>query len=158
MIYSVLIFLLINFLSLLLLTKIAFKLNLIDIPNERKIHNKPVPYIGGLSISICLLFSLILFPFFPNDLSIILSIAFLITLVGFIDDKFKLSAGNKLTLQIIPIFYLIFFERMILISIGDYNVFNLNLNTFAIPLSMVVFGIHHFVMYKSAFLMARSRL
>ncbi len=137
MTYSIIIFIFINFISLLLLVKIAFKLNLIDIPNKRKIHKKPVPYIGGLSISICFLFSLIFFPNFPDDLSLIISIAFLITLVGFIDDKFKLNAGNKLTLQIIPIFYLIFFENMFLNTIGDYNTFNLNLSTFAIPFTFL---------------------
>ena len=39
---------------------------------------------------------------------------FLISLIGLIDDKYNLNAGSKLSLQVIPIFYLIIFENLAL--------------------------------------------
>ena len=42
-----------------------------------------------------------------------------------IDDKFNLSVINKLSLQIIPILYLIISQNLILNELGDYNYFQL---------------------------------
>ena len=38
--------------------KLSYKLRLVDIPNERKIHSKPTAFTGGITISIILLFAL----------------------------------------------------------------------------------------------------
>ena len=57
--------------------------------------------------------------------------------VGFIDDKFKLNIGSKLSLQIIPIFYLIVMENMSLSDIGDYKYFYLELNSFEVPFTIL---------------------
>ena len=57
--------------------------------------------------------------------------------MGLIDDKFNLNVGGKLSLQIIPIFYLIIFENLSLSHIGDYNYFKLELGTFAIPFTLL---------------------
>tara|TARA_Y100000768_G_scaffold350053_1_gene300013 strand:+ start:572 stop:1513 length:942 start_codon:yes stop_codon:yes gene_type:complete len=110
---------------------------LLDIPNKRKIHKKPTAYTGGIAISVILLTAIILFDNFNKSLSLILSIAFLISFVGLIDDKFNLNIGGKISLQIIPILYLVIFENLSLISLGDYNYFNLALNTFAVPFTIL---------------------
>ena len=99
--YILLIYLFISFSIFIVISKVSYKLNLLDIPNKRKIHSKPTAYTGGLAISIAYLFSLKLFEFGSNDLSLIVSIGFLIAIVGFIDDKYNLNTGGKLSLQII---------------------------------------------------------
>ena len=139
--YIIFCFLLIYFLS-----KLSYKLNLVDIPNDRKIHKDPTVYTGGIAVSIIFCFSIIWIDFSINTLNQILSIAFLISLIGFIDDKYNLNVGGKLSLQIIPIFYLIFSENLYLNSLGNYDYFNIDLGTFKIPFSIlaVLFLINSF--------------
>jgi hypothetical protein len=48
----------------------------------------------------------------------------LIAIVGFIDDKYNLNIGGKLSLQIIPIIYLIFIQKIFLNQLGDYDFLN----------------------------------
>ena len=131
------IYLLLNFLVLFLCSKISYRFNLVDLPNERKIHTEATAYTGGIAISVILLLAIILFDNFSETVSLILSIAFLISIVGLIDDKYHLNTGGKLSLQIIPIFYLVFFENLALTQIGDYKYFSIELGAFAIPFTFL---------------------
>ena len=134
---TIIIYSLLSFLLLFVCTKISYKLNLLDFPNKRKVHSKPVVYTGGIIISIILLSSIELFVISDKYLNLIISIAFLIALVGFIDDKYHLNTGGKLSLQVIPIFYLVVFENLVLTHIGDYNYFKLELGAFVIPFTFL---------------------
>ena len=134
---TILIYFLLSFVILFLCGKVSYMLNLVDIPNKRKIHSEATAYTGGIAISIILLFAIILFDDFNKSLSSILSIAFLISIVGLVDDKYHLSIGSKLSLQIIPIFYIVIFENLALSQLGDYNYFNLDLGAFAIPFTFL---------------------
>ena len=87
MISTTIMYILLNFIVLFVCGKISYKLNLVDLPNKRKIHSRMTAYTGGISISVILLFAIILFDNFYPRLSLILSIGFLITIVGLIDDK-----------------------------------------------------------------------
>ena len=146
MIYNFLIYFLLNFLIIFFCTKISYKLKLLDLPNKRKVHSQPTAFTGGITISLILLFTLQLLDVFDKSLGLILSLSFLISLVGLIDDKFSLNTGGKLSLQILPIFYLIIFENLILQDIGDYYYFKLELGTFAVPFTLlsVLFLINSF--------------
>jgi UDP-GlcNAc:undecaprenyl-phosphate GlcNAc-1-phosphate transferase len=126
-----------SFLILFIFALASYKLNLVDLPSERKIHLKPTAFTGGLTMSIIYICSIQLFDIHGKDLNLILSIAFLIAILGLIDDKYNLDTGSKLSLQIIPIFYLIVFENMTLTHIGDYRWFKLNLGTFSIPFTLI---------------------
>ncbi|MDA9105664.1 undecaprenyl/decaprenyl-phosphate alpha-N-acetylglucosaminyl 1-phosphate transferase [Candidatus Pelagibacter sp.] len=125
---------------------ISYKLNLLDIPNKRKMHLKPTAYTGGLALCFIYIFAIFLFNFPSQKLDLILSIAFLIGVVGFIDDKYSLNVGGKLSLQIIPIIYLILLENFNLNQIGDYDYFKLELNSFSVPFTLlsVMFLINSF--------------
>ena len=121
-----------------LCAKISYKLNLLDVPSKRKIHKSGTAYTGGLAISIILLTAIVIFDSFNTTLSLVLSISFLITVVGLVDDKYHLNIGGKLSLQLVPIFYLVIFEGVLALSqLGDYNYFNLSLGTFAIPFTFL---------------------
>ena len=137
MIITTLIYILLSFTFLLISGKISYYLNLVDIPNERKIHTQNTAYTGGISISLILVFAIILFDTFNQSLSLILSIGFLISIVGLIDDKYNLNIGGKLSLQIIPIFYLIFFEKFSLNNIGNYGLLSLDLGSLSIPFTFL---------------------
>ena len=140
MINILVIYSLISFLLFFICAKISYKLNFVDLPSKRKIHSKSTAYTGGIIISIIFLIALELFDLFNfsnNNLNLIISIAFLISLVGLIDDRYNLNAGGKLSLQILPIFYLVVFENLALHSIGDYNLFKLDLGAFVIPFTII---------------------
>ena len=134
---TIIVYCLMNFIILFLCGKISYELNLVDLPNKRKIHTKATAYTGGFAISVILLTAIIIFDTFNESLSLILSIAFLISIVGLIDDKYNLSIGSKLSLQILPIFYVVIFENFGLKELGDYVYFSLNLGAFTIPFTFL---------------------
>jgi UDP-GlcNAc:undecaprenyl-phosphate GlcNAc-1-phosphate transferase len=134
---EILIYSLLSFFLLFICAKISYKLNLIDLPSKRKIHINPTANTGGFAIIISLLFALQALDVFDKILGLILSIGFLISIVGLIDDKFHLNTGGKLSLQIIPIFYLIVFENLTLNNIGAYNHFILEVGSFAVPFTLL---------------------
>ena len=137
MINTLILYSVLSFLLLFSCAKISYKLNLLDVPGKRKIHTKASAYTGGIIISIILLVAIQIFNIWDKNLSLILSMAFLISLVGLVDDKYDLNAGGKLSLQIIPIFYLVVFEKLTLNQIGDYDYFKLELGTFVIPFTLM---------------------
>ena len=137
MIINILIYSSISFLTLFLISKISYNLNLVDEPNRRKIHLTPTAYTGGLGLCLIYLMGIFLFDFSSEKLNLILSIAFLIGIVGFVDDKYNLNVGGKLSLQVIPIIYLIIIENLSLNHMGNYNYFKLELNSFSIPFTLL---------------------
>ena len=146
MLTIIIVYSLVSFLILFSVSAISYKLNLLDIPNKRKTHLKSTAYTGGLALCFIYIFAIFLFNFHNQKLDTILSIAFLIGVVGFVDDKYSLNVGGKLSLQIIPIIYLILLEDFNLNQIGDYDYFKLELNSFSVPFTLlsVMFLINSF--------------
>ena len=137
MINDIIIYVVVSIFTLIIISKISYKLNLIDLPNERKIHYIPTAYTGGLALSIIYIFSIYLFEIHSQTLNLILSISFLIGVVGLIDDKYNLNVGGKLSLQILPIIYLIVTQDLNLIQLGEYDYFKLELNSFSLPFTII---------------------
>ena len=104
-----------SFLILFLCARISYRLKLVDLPNKRKIHSEATAFTGGIAISTSFLLSIFLFQITNISFNLILSLAFLISIIGLIDDKYNLNVGGKLSLQIFPIFYLIVFQDLNLI-------------------------------------------
>ena len=128
--------------------KIANFINVFDNPDsKRKIHNKKVASIGGLII-----FSNIsLFFFLESDLSeykILWTFAFIIFLIGFIDDKFKINSNLKFFLFIIFAFLL--FKTNDNLVLNDLNFSFLNQNISLGKFSLI-FSIFSIVIFMNAF-------
>jgi len=83
--------------------KIAKKINAIDLPkDERKIHTKPIPRLGGIAIFFSAMFTMFYYTNFPVKTVIGISLgALVIVITGILDDVFNLPAKVKLLLQII---------------------------------------------------------
>jgi len=87
--------------------QLAVKTNLVDKPNQRKVHTNTVPLIGGISIAITVFIVLIVS---GNQLSLLkeylplLSSGFILLIVGVIDDKTDLNAKYKLVIQLLLAF------------------------------------------------------
>lgn len=96
------------------------KLKLLDYPNSRKIHRLPVPFTGGLIISLTFLTIVMITDTHDKYLNLILSFSILICFSGLIDDKYQVNPGTKIILQFIPIFFLID-QDLVLYSLGKYE-------------------------------------
>ena len=122
---------------------VAKKINLYDIPdNKRKLHKKPIPINGGIFYFFNLML-IFIFDVFFNDFKILsefgfinevdailtLLIIFLLLLLGIIDDKISIKPLSKSVLSII-IFYAFLSIRT------DYQIISLRFDTFNFGLDL----------------------
>ncbi len=87
-----------------LVIEISKRQGLFDLPNERKIHSKPISRLGGIAIwssTILTFFALVFLSYYPSGslLSGILLGSSLIFLLGLIDDIYQLDAKFKFLIQ-----------------------------------------------------------
>ncbi len=96
--YSII--LLISFCLAFLLTPlirfISLKIGAVDEPNERKLHTKPTPRLGGIGIYIAYSLALLYAVKLSNQQIGVLIGGFIVLLIGFIDDLKGLPATAKL--------------------------------------------------------------
>ena len=130
-------YILLSFILFYQFSKLSYKYLLVDLPNQRKLHSNPTAYTGGVILSLIYLVSIPLFDISNSTFAFIISSGFLVSLIGFIDDKYDLNVGVKLSLQIFPIFYLIVFHELALTQLGDYGYFEIQIVSFAIPLTLM---------------------
>lgn len=123
-----------SFLSMPLIKKIAVHINAIDIPNERKVHTKPIPRLGGLGIYISFLVGYMLFAEGSFQMISILIGGFLIILVGIIDDINPVKARYKLLVQIVAACIVVFYGNIVL---NHITMLGLNM-TFPVPLNYII--------------------
>ena len=118
---------LILFTSIILTTTLrsfAFKINLTDKPDYRKIHKGHIPLVGGISIFL-LIFISSLINEYDNYINLIINLSFFIFLLGIIDDKFLISPFIKLFFLMTIALILISFDFKILIFFTELNKINL---------------------------------
>lgn len=112
--------------------KLAFKVRAIDLPAHlrdqsdstasRRIHKKATPKLGGLGMALAFLLSLFLFTEI-NQFSISLFLgSLIITVMGFLDDKYNLNGKTQLLLQSLAALIIISSNTVIkTVDIGIYN-------------------------------------
>ena len=133
----------INLILTWFLIKYSSFLNLLDHPNERKIHFDSVPVVGGIGIflTIFLFFSFFVYNgfvqnIFNNQEIISISISTcLIIMIGIMDDSFGLGPFNKFLFQIIAAIIVLVgldIHSTPIFSFIDSYYFNFLINTFFI--------------------------
>ena len=80
---------------------IAKHIGAVDIPNARKVHDKPMPRLGGLAIYASFLVGYILYGELTTQMLSILISSFLIILLGIFDDIKPIRARYKFLVQIV---------------------------------------------------------
>ncbi|KPL59314.1 glycosyltransferase family 4 protein [Rossellomorea vietnamensis] len=94
-----------SFVSVLIVTpwviKFAKLIGVVDQPNQRKVHTKEMPRMGGLAIFIGVLVGYFASGLYKEPIASITVGALIIIAIGLLDDKFALSAKVKLLGQII---------------------------------------------------------
>lgn len=85
--------------------RLANKVALVDKPNHRKVHQNPIPLIGGITLflSVCFTF-LICIIFFDLQLQFVRDIfpaSLILLILGVADDRFDIRAILKLAIQLL---------------------------------------------------------
>jgi UDP-GlcNAc:undecaprenyl-phosphate GlcNAc-1-phosphate transferase len=91
----------IAFLSTKVIGRIAAKLKILDHPNERKIHKKPIPLLGGLAIFGSYVATIIFNFNFSIELKGVVIGGTIILIIGLIDDIKHIPATWKLISQVL---------------------------------------------------------
>ena len=127
---------------LYILYSLSKHLNLLDFPENRKVHSKPTPFVGGLIIFFSIIFSSILFEYnyFFNYLIYTSS---LIIIIGLIDDKYNLSPYTRLFFQFTTSF-IMFGSGLIISNLGEYEFVGL-INLYVFSYLFTAFSIVNFV-------------
>lgn len=91
---------------------VAFRLNILDRPHERKIHSKPIPYLGGAAIFASYLLGLFsvtyIYEWLDSKTGMVLLISSsFIFLLGTIDDIRGTNARLKLAVQVAVAFFVV---------------------------------------------------
>jgi len=115
-----LIFVIIFILNLVLFTKISKKINLVDNPNNRKIHLTPTPMVGGIVI----IFSILIISFFveaSESIFFIFYVSLIIFLIGILDDMFQINIQIRFFFQFLAS-SLIIGSGIKIINLGGFSV------------------------------------
>ena len=106
-VFGIILFLFFNY----LFNQLAFKLNLIDFPNERKLHKNPTPTTGGIIIYLSCFIPLYLFDV-PDFIKILYFVSSLPLIMGAIDDSKNLGIIFRI--------FSVIFSSCILVGTGLY--------------------------------------
>ncbi|GAA4720951.1 glycosyltransferase family 4 protein [Brevibacillus fulvus] len=103
LVYGLLTSLIVTFIATPYVKKLAVKIGAVDAPDQRKVHKRIMPRLGGLAIYIGYLVSFFLFvPYEKTEEMLGIFVGgTIIMLTGMLDDKFQLSPKWKLLGQLV---------------------------------------------------------
>ena len=113
-----------------IIKRIAFHVNALDIPNERKIHKKPMPRLGGLGIFAGFLLGYMLFGNHTYLMNSVLISSFVLLITGMIDDIKPLRARYKLIGQFIASLTVVVYGGLLLQDVSFFGLY-INFGWFA---------------------------
>ena len=119
-----------------LTNKIAHHIGAIDIPkDERRVHSKPIPKLGGLGIFVGFLFGYMLFGIQSIQMNSILIGSFIIIIYGIIDDIKTLPAKYELLGQFLAACTIVFYGQILLSNITAFG-YEIEFGIFAYPITI----------------------
>lgn len=132
----------VSFLSSLILVpfskKIAKHIGALDFPNERKIHKRVTPRLGGLAIYASFLIGYMLYGNnSPQMLSILIG-SFILILMGVVDDINPLSSKIQFLFHLIVASIVVFYGKLYLTEISFFGINILFATPIAYAISILV--------------------
>ncbi len=115
---------------------IAHHIGAIDVPrDERRIHNKPIPKLGGLGIFMGFLFGYMLFGIHSIQMNSILIGSFIIIFYGIVDDIKPLPAKCELLGQLLAASTIVFYGQILLTNITAFG-YEIEFGLLAYPITI----------------------
>ena len=103
-----------------ILKEIALKFNILDIPNQRKIHEFPIPRIGGIAMATGAFIPVLFWvPMKPYLISIIIGSG-IVVIAGMVDDIRKLGFKTKFAAQILAALIVILYGNIKIVDLGFF--------------------------------------
>ena len=133
--YCIILFI-ITYFSIRRFITMAPQLGFVDVPNERSSHKKVTPRGAGIVFGFIFLFGIIFFDLgtFSENKYTFLAIL-IIYICGVVDDKFTISAKQKLVFIIISS-VIVYFNGYEITNIGTFFNVSVNLGYFALPFTI----------------------
>ena len=121
--------------------RLAVKVGAVDVPGEaRRVHDHPIPRMGGLAIFLGFLVSMLLFVDITQEVRGILIGSIIIVITGVIDDIVSLRAWTKFLIQILAAVIAVL-HGVVINVVSNPNVFSnqeaIVLGWVAIPLTVL---------------------
>lgn len=116
--------------------KIAFHVGALDIPNERKVHTKPMPRLGGLGIYSGFLLGYMIFGEQTPIMNSILIGSFVLLVTGIIDDIKPLKASVKLIGQVMAALIVVFYGGLLLRDVSFFGIY-MDFKFWAYPITIL---------------------
>lgn len=115
---------------------ISYHVGALDYPNERKVHKKPMPVMGGLMIYLGFLFGYMLFAPQSTQMLAILIASFIVVITGILDVINPLRAREKLVGQIVAALIIVFYGKILLNDISFFGYY-FDFGWLAYPITLV---------------------
>ena len=116
--------------------KIAEHVGAMDIPDKRKVHNNPMPRLGGLGIYGGFLLGYMIFGEQTPTMNSILIGSFVLLITGIIDDIKPMKASHKLIGQLIASLIVVFYGNLILRDLSFFGLY-FELGIIAYPITII---------------------
>lgn len=119
---------------------LAFRIGAVDVPRDsRRMHNHPIPRMGGLAIFLGFILSVLIFMPLTEQLRGMLLGAVIIVILGIFDDIYALPAKFKFLIQILAALVAVWAGNRIFI-LSNINIFSSDpfweLGVLSIPISV----------------------
>ena len=115
---------------------ISYHVGALDYPNERKVHKKPMPVMGGLMIYLGFLFGYMLFAPQSTQMLAILIASFIVVITGILDVINPLRAREKLVGQVVAALIIVFYGKILLNDISFFGYY-FDFGWLAYPITIV---------------------
>ena len=132
---------LVSLISTPVVRSLAFRIGAVDVPRDgRRMHDHPIPRMGGLAIFFGFILSVLLFLPLSEQLRSMLMGAVIIVILGIFDDIYALSARLKFCVQIIAALVAVLGGNRIF-GLSNINIFSSDpyweLGWLSIPISVL---------------------
>jgi len=132
-------------LAIYILRPFAVNIKLLDFPSGRKQHEGNIPLIGGISIFLGLIVSILMSPADLNDFNYFIFASLILLIIGVIDDHSNMTVSYRLIFQFIAATIMVTAGGQSIESIGDlfgYGEVTLNEWSMIISILAVITGIN----------------
>ena len=101
-----------------ILSGVAIKLNVMDVPNERKVHKIPIPKVGGIAMALSVVIPILLWAPVNDFVRSVMLASWVIVVFGIVDDFKNVSYKIKFTGQVAAAVIVVFYGDLQIHTLG----------------------------------------